>query len=485
MLKKLSIADFWQYLLVFLQTSFFFIIFASQRLVAQDEGFYLFAAKLISEGNLPYLDFFYPQAPLLPFVYGIFFKILGPDLLTARIITALISATLGLLIFIHIKKNHDLSIAVIAVILFTLSNFVLANLLVVQTYALSVILLFLSYLFFTNKCYLLSALILGLCIQTRLTFAIILPIYLVYLFLDYRKQQIAKSDICKFCLVFLLSLLPSLYFILLDASSFWFNNIGYHQLRTTLSPEDSWDNKLTVLKVIFGLKDSVKFSAWQLPLLIYIFIITVVAQLIWSKRLQLSSAMIFGLLLIHLLPEPTYVQYFVVLIPFLIINLAELTIYLHSKKIILPFLTLFSLVYLWDYPEDYQRYTKTGNGVIGIMNQENAEHWSIDNIQKIIAETKVKCNPQKLAWSYWPGYLLSSNCQVYPGSENHFSYLVVPKLTKEQKEKYHLANLTEINDLIQAGAMDLIISADTDRRRHQINFNQHYQQQNQYFWQRQ
>lgn len=38
----------------------------------QDEGWYLYAANLVADGQLPYRDFFYTQGPLLPIVYSAF-----------------------------------------------------------------------------------------------------------------------------------------------------------------------------------------------------------------------------------------------------------------------------------------------------------------------------------------------------------------------------------------------------------------------------
>ncbi|OGV71061.1 MAG: hypothetical protein A2283_01970 [Lentisphaerae bacterium RIFOXYA12_FULL_48_11] len=35
----------------------------------QDEGWYLYAARMVTEGRYPYIDFAYPQGPVLPFVY--------------------------------------------------------------------------------------------------------------------------------------------------------------------------------------------------------------------------------------------------------------------------------------------------------------------------------------------------------------------------------------------------------------------------------
>ena len=38
--------------------------------VNQDEGWYLYAARLVGEGKLPYRDFFFTQGPVLPFIYS-------------------------------------------------------------------------------------------------------------------------------------------------------------------------------------------------------------------------------------------------------------------------------------------------------------------------------------------------------------------------------------------------------------------------------
>ncbi len=46
----------------------------------QDEGWYLYAARLVREGQRPYVDFAYVQPPLLPYIYGA----LGADASVAR-----------------------------------------------------------------------------------------------------------------------------------------------------------------------------------------------------------------------------------------------------------------------------------------------------------------------------------------------------------------------------------------------------------------
>lgn len=60
----------------------------------QDEGWYLYAANLVAEGQMPYRDFFYTQGPMLPFVYSVFTPVwkLG-GLLGARLFTLAIGTT--------------------------------------------------------------------------------------------------------------------------------------------------------------------------------------------------------------------------------------------------------------------------------------------------------------------------------------------------------------------------------------------------------
>ena len=59
----------------------------------QDEGWYLYAARLVSEGKTPYRDFFYTQAPVMPILYSAFaFVWDAHGLLGARILTMLVGA---------------------------------------------------------------------------------------------------------------------------------------------------------------------------------------------------------------------------------------------------------------------------------------------------------------------------------------------------------------------------------------------------------
>ena len=59
-----------------------FVIFGNTN---RDEGWYLYASRLVYEGKIPYRDFPYFQMPLLPYIYGLPQLLFGPSLLVGRL----------------------------------------------------------------------------------------------------------------------------------------------------------------------------------------------------------------------------------------------------------------------------------------------------------------------------------------------------------------------------------------------------------------
>src|SRR5256885_6451239 len=76
-----------------------FVPMSLYRLVDGDEGTYLLVSRLVAEGQLPYHDFFYPQMFLLPYVYGAWMKLVGYSWYGARLLSAVFSVMLGLLVY--------------------------------------------------------------------------------------------------------------------------------------------------------------------------------------------------------------------------------------------------------------------------------------------------------------------------------------------------------------------------------------------------
>ena len=91
----------WLALLIFAIEAYLLIFY---RQINLDEGWYLWASKLVYEGKVPYRDFAFPQSPLLPYIYGFFQRLWGEGLLQGRLTTLLITF-LNLALWVRLTKR--------------------------------------------------------------------------------------------------------------------------------------------------------------------------------------------------------------------------------------------------------------------------------------------------------------------------------------------------------------------------------------------
>lgn len=101
-------------------TSFAFFLFVALRTpIDVDEGFYALAAELVAKGKTPYADFFYPQAPLHPYVLAPVIAVLGPKLVVLRVFGALLAACATALVAHAVQREtRSTAGAVVSSILF-------------------------------------------------------------------------------------------------------------------------------------------------------------------------------------------------------------------------------------------------------------------------------------------------------------------------------------------------------------------------------
>lgn len=86
---------FFVYLFLFLCYLGLNLFLVHKVYVHHDEGWYLYASQLVYRGELPYLDFAYFQAPLLPYVYGLIQYMVGPNVLAGRITSLALNVCLA------------------------------------------------------------------------------------------------------------------------------------------------------------------------------------------------------------------------------------------------------------------------------------------------------------------------------------------------------------------------------------------------------
>jgi len=170
-------------LILFLSSSFF-------AELNQDEGWYLYAARLASQGQKPFVDFAYTQGPVMCYVYSIFTPLINHGgIFAGRIITAIfgIFATILSAYFATrcVKPENKSNAFTVTLALCGLNLFYISFCTIVKTYAICACfimsaIIFISFIQENNKknCLflLLSGIFLGLATSVRVSAGIALPI---------------------------------------------------------------------------------------------------------------------------------------------------------------------------------------------------------------------------------------------------------------------------------------------------------------------
>ncbi len=97
---------------------FFYFYNITGWLIHDDEGGYLYQAWRMSEGAIPYTDFYSPKEPLFLFTGSIIFKLFGPDIFWARIFTAIITILTGYLIFLIGRRIYSYKVSLWALVFY-------------------------------------------------------------------------------------------------------------------------------------------------------------------------------------------------------------------------------------------------------------------------------------------------------------------------------------------------------------------------------
>lgn len=447
----------WPYLLaalVILSAAFLFA--CRERFVDPDEGAYLLAAKLVMQGKLPYSDFFWPQMSVLPYAYGIWMKLFGIGWYSARSFSALLGIAMGLLLFFHVIRLTGKQLwALLAVILFAFSSLSAGWLSTTKTYSLSTFFVFAAY------CALLSdspkgwkhfaaGCLLGLAISTRLYFIGLIP---AFLWLIYRQEK-KRTLLWKHAYGILLGLAPSFFFLLQNPDNFYFDNIGYHFLRSDYGFLGSLKQKMGAIPHLLGWGLTEGFIGLQFALLLVATAALFYRYLRARRKIPAAGLLTVFLIPLLFIPTPTHLQYFSSLLPFLILNavqvineaLAEFKQKQNRPVFVRPALAAVFWAYILMGTLDFYQYGFVGRKVPGIRGgPDYAAFWKISSIKDFsrIIDENVQSEGEPVM-SFWPGYLLESKATIFPGMENHSNVVISPKLRPSEQEKYRIVAIRAI-----------------------------------------
>jgi hypothetical protein len=454
-MKKTEKLIFFSLLFFQLLLLFIFVFF---RFIDADEGVYLTSASLVREGKLPYLDFFYPQMPFLPYLYSFISQGGMSSLFGGRVISAFLNLVLGLVLFFWSKrilgKN---SLALILFFLFSFNGFLLTWQSVIKTYSFSNLASFVAFIFLMDALikkpsraiyFFLAGLFLGLGFSVRLIF---LPLFLLTLLIIFVLPKEILERKVKPALFFIFGFIISsglaIYFLFSETYAFIFENFTYHRL---------WGINVVETGLHQVLISFLKFAV--LPQNLVIIGLSIFSLVIFLKKKTVlvcqSSysailAFLFALTIIisYLFVRPPQNQYYVQALPFLIFASAPAVEYflLRLKRKIsiligaiylLGLVPLF-LIFIW-----------------GIREKDKVFHLS--EVKKVVTLIQKHSNSNDQILSSWPGYVVLAQREPIKGAET-VGYEVIKFLSSEEIQKLKLISWENLKEKIFKKEIPLIV----------------------------
>lgn len=457
--RERSFTSLPEYIVLFFVAMGYFLFVSRHRFVDGDEGYYLLASRLVMNGKSLYSDFFFTQAPLLPYVYGLFEKVVGSSWIAARALPAVLSAMIGVMIYGQVRNETGKPLlAAVALLIYASTTFIFSWLPIVKTYSLALLFLFGSYMI-SSQPQLISewrgafaaGVLLGLSVSVRSYFVVVSPILAYWIFSktrEPRKEQIMLVFLCGFAT----GILPMLYFFMKSPDKFLFNNLIYHSLRSDDGLIGNFQQKIFILwEVFFGRED----NGFQFLMLSTASVVAIILNRARADASFLAFLIALALGIISLLPTPTLGQYFCVCVPFLIVSTvcganscADFLSNLSKERRALIMVILIG-PFVISAISSFRDHLFVGKRVMGLTSVEDAPNWTLENITEVSKAVDEYTNPGETVASFWPGYLFTSKASAYSGFENDFGWAIAEKLTPEKRQKYKISSLNEVHVALQ------------------------------------
>jgi 4-amino-4-deoxy-L-arabinose transferase-like glycosyltransferase len=426
-------------------------VFSQVRPLDGDEGYYATAARLVAEGDTPYAEFFYPQMPLLPYVYAPFYELVGSSLARMRLLSVGLSVLALVLwgLLLRARFGQRPMFVVGGLLLVALNPYLLSWNPTVKTYALANLgvmaaLWTVDRGFQTRRLvwFLAAGLAAGLTVSTRLLYlpwAGSLLIALVWIRWRQPRVGVSLASVAAMAVGLGVSLLPAMWLFLQDPTRFRFNNLDYHNLR--FSPLDRVSDAETPQALA-----AVQEWARAIFLNPYMVLLVVLALLGWvavrraekiaDQNLRPLALVAGGGAVVHtlacLLPDPVHAQYFTSPLAPMLAPLALLGVVDLARRFGRP-ATLIAGVVVCCAVLSFVDLQLRGVGM------DRSEVWTFAHLDAVSASIEAHTEPDDQVLAFWSGYVFETERQFLPGLENHFSLGVSEKLSLQQQVDYHIA----------------------------------------------
>ena len=451
--------------------------YAFVRPLDGDEGFYTTAARLVWEGKTPYKDFFYQQAPLLPYLYSWVCGVHPHSLIAMRLLSAACTGLATLLwgawaLSLSGRIGTKTAFAAFATVL--LNPYWASWGVVVKTYAMANFLMTLASLFLyvaltsgRIRWYFAAGAVLGFCASARLFYAPLIPAALIWMILNRRSLAQNGRSLRLFASGALCGLAPMILSFVRGPQVFLFNNLEYHRL-------DLGYLELADGKILHGYQSLghvvLVYTAMIFVRLIgmhpYFTIELVLAVAGWlslrkvrsqtepytpGQRLYFSVAFVLlaAYVLTVLCHFPPYDQYFdTPIVPLLVPFVAEgLRVTFASARRHALALALAVAAPLLMAAEIGRDPWLEGPPAM----------WHLPVYREVSKSISANSRPNEVVLSFWPGFLFESQRSYFPGMEDQFALRIMNHLTRPQRELYRLTSNQRIMQAITSREFNLLV----------------------------
>jgi hypothetical protein len=408
---------------------------AALRVLDQDEGYYAIAAKVVAHGKTPYASFWFPQAPLMPYVYGVWQQVFHESWYALRGLSVLLTVALGCVVYLHVSRRwSSRRLATIAVVLVATTPLGFEWFPTVKTYALSTLLLFAAYVWAESSstwAWFVSGIFLGLAVDVRLLVASSLIVFLVY----------ARRHAGQFLIGLAVGLLPTVWFFVIGPARFLNDTLASQTTRRHMTLTENIHEKVRIVARVLVEPHFLLLAAIALLL--------AALSIRRRKHLPLSVAIAATLAITNLLPTPSYAQYFVTLIPFLAIATIELIDLLEISAKVIELRVLAVAAVLILLPAAWSLHHTTSSNSLRQVSDVRAVSRAVDRLT----------HKNEVVLAFWPGFVYESHARQIPGLESDFAPAAVDNndLSPARAAKYHMLSSREISKAIRSHAVRVIV----------------------------
>lgn len=417
-----------------------------------DEGWYLYASKLVYTGLHPYKDFAFTQTPLLPYVYGLPQIIFFQSIHLGRI-TSIVFSTIAFILSITIAKNFGgKTAATITALLGATFTYGIYYQSIVKTYSLTTFFFMSAFFVLSAKPqyalkFMFAVIFVLLASFTRLSAVFFAIPVIVYAFISSSSRgKLMISAACLFVLACFLS------FVLHNADSALWGLILHHSMQ--------WGN-LTIMEQVS------QILSFRIPALIIVFLFYII---LWGtltftslKQAKNSNKPFFTLLTVkiglllfaipNLISGGFYTEYFVpfVFVSFPITGIAYAKTYPNQGKYLKAFINL-ALIFamVLGFIRGGDTFIDTSGGSSPIE--------EIRKVARIVSKNSDPSDKIFVLEALW--LVIESNRQVLPNmTMAQFSYYDAETI---QAKRLHLVNSQMIFDYIKDKTPKLVILTDID-----------------------